>query len=833
VPLVEERRPIVNEIMGALQPVPVRDSQKDSEAERRYLDAYPFHPEMLDVLYQKWTQLPRFQRTRGALRLLGLALREAAGHDPSPLIAPGALVSYTGSPTALSPAMSELAVATDAANEWTPILEGEAGRAHTVQGQFPALRGREIEQAVVATFLHSQPRGKRADTPELLSLLAYTGVDTISLSEGLTAWRGLSWFLVEGDDNSWQLDLAPNLNRMHADALERVTTVMVEDELMKRVRDVKTLSQTTEGVRAYMLPQSPREVEDSPEFRYLVLGPACSVTPEQAVPANAAAYFTDLTGPQNPRTYKNALVALAPERVRLEGLREQVRRWLAWGMVQKSDDAKSLSDTQKLRLRNEIQSLDSQIPGAVQAAWSVVVAFDEDGTIKAELTKSVPDKQNATPFERIVYGLRESERLAPDQIDPDLLLPGSYLNLWRSDETTKNVGELANAFGQFTRLPRLMRRTVLDRSLSRGVASGILVLQLVRSDRSRRTFWRQTPPDEDLHRSELEIMLVNDAILASVEPSLLAPGSLPGLWPEPSDTGLPVAQASAYFDGQRAPRLEQLEMLDQAIRVGVKDGTVMVRAGSEVYCHESLSSEISLTDAHLLPPPAALRAADLGEVALPDAWHDGHTTVGELVQALAAKQKRPVPWPAVRDALIEGIRQNALSADTGMLLAAVPSERAAISVRSPDVVTLDTDAFIDASLATVWQRGQPRLRDLKEAIENVRGYTIPASVFAQAARDAAAEGKIMLPGNPSSMSDAQLLDTRVQPKKTRVAAEAKLGLKALSDLPQAASQLTQIAPEMTFEFVVTISGEGESLTVEQIERLNIVLTTISPTLRLS
>ena len=84
VPSVEERRPIVNSIMAALQPLAVRDSQKSGEAERRYLDAYPFHPELLDVLYQKWTQLPNYQRTRGALRLIRSPLQEAVDHDPDP-----------------------------------------------------------------------------------------------------------------------------------------------------------------------------------------------------------------------------------------------------------------------------------------------------------------------------------------------------------------------------------------------------------------------------------------------------------------------------------------------------------------------------------------------------------------------------------------------------------------------------------------------------------------------------------------------------------------------------------------------------------------------------
>jgi predicted AAA+ superfamily ATPase len=41
-------------------------------ARDRFLAAYPFHPSVLSVFERKWQSLPRFQRTRGVLRLLAL-----------------------------------------------------------------------------------------------------------------------------------------------------------------------------------------------------------------------------------------------------------------------------------------------------------------------------------------------------------------------------------------------------------------------------------------------------------------------------------------------------------------------------------------------------------------------------------------------------------------------------------------------------------------------------------------------------------------------------------------------------------------------------------------
>src|SRR5262249_36899653 len=39
---------------------------------QRFQAAYPFHPSVLSVFERKWQSLPRFQRTRGVLRLLAL-----------------------------------------------------------------------------------------------------------------------------------------------------------------------------------------------------------------------------------------------------------------------------------------------------------------------------------------------------------------------------------------------------------------------------------------------------------------------------------------------------------------------------------------------------------------------------------------------------------------------------------------------------------------------------------------------------------------------------------------------------------------------------------------
>jgi hypothetical protein len=57
------------------------------------------------------------------------------------------------------------------------------------------LKGRELEQAVIATFLHSQPQGNSAHRRELILLSAATRPDKIEFEKALHRWAQTSHWL--------------------------------------------------------------------------------------------------------------------------------------------------------------------------------------------------------------------------------------------------------------------------------------------------------------------------------------------------------------------------------------------------------------------------------------------------------------------------------------------------------------------------------------------------------------------------------------------------------------------------------------------------------------
>src|SRR5438128_8917102 len=77
---IENRDSFRGHVVAALKGIADLDDQTRKEgkaAEERYLNSYPFHPDLIDVFYAKCTQLEGFQRTRGVLRTFAFALRES------------------------------------------------------------------------------------------------------------------------------------------------------------------------------------------------------------------------------------------------------------------------------------------------------------------------------------------------------------------------------------------------------------------------------------------------------------------------------------------------------------------------------------------------------------------------------------------------------------------------------------------------------------------------------------------------------------------------------------------------------------------------------------
>jgi uncharacterized protein len=68
---IQDREAFRVPVVTALKGIADLDEQTRKEgkaAEDRFFRSFPFHPDLTEVFYSKWTNLEGFQRTRGVLR---------------------------------------------------------------------------------------------------------------------------------------------------------------------------------------------------------------------------------------------------------------------------------------------------------------------------------------------------------------------------------------------------------------------------------------------------------------------------------------------------------------------------------------------------------------------------------------------------------------------------------------------------------------------------------------------------------------------------------------------------------------------------------------------
>jgi hypothetical protein len=683
-------------------------TRKDRQnAEDRFLRSYPFHPDLTDIFYTRWAALEGFQLARGILRIFALALRDAERWDTAPLVGPNVFLSPPGE-AAIAEATRELTgiarreITEGRGLEWTAVIEGELAKARAIQTEEPGLKFREIEETVCAVFLSSQPIGQKARTPDLFALLGATRPDRIELQKGLRRWTELSWFLDEAEfvsdpaqpdtlPKAWRLGNRPNLKQMHDDACRnRVTDEGIEAKLLADVQQTRSLTQgaSAAGARVHTLPDRPRDIENDGDFHFAILGPKAA-SDSGKPSAESRRFIDETTGPDRPRTYRNAIVLVAPSRDGLDAARSRVREYLGWEEVRGQLKDQPQDPMREAILAKSTEDSRKAIPEVIRQAWSIVVTVNEQNDVQAfKITVG------GEPLFATVKADKRS-RIQETAISAEAMLPGGPYDLWREDEPSRRVKDLATAFAENPKLPKMLRQKEILDTIDNGVKGGVFVAVRKRPDQSVSGTWWRTPIEEGARNDPaLEVFLPEKATLSELHPSILAPGVLPSLW---TGEAITVADVAAYFAGGRTVMVQRdgyeepvlipacpPAAVEAAIDGAVRQGVLWLVNGPAGFQGEPVPAGVLTASAQLRAPMLPLSVHQLTQDAVPEAWRDGQTNVLALSVALSAQSGRPLPWSVMRRAIGDAITSRWLELAPGS--GPWPSEMAgaaAVTLKQP------------------------------------------------------------------------------------------------------------------------------------------------------
>jgi len=304
--------------------------------ESRYFDrlihAYPIHPEVFDRLYEDWSSLDNFQRTRGVLKLMAKVIHRLwKDNDKDPLIMPGSFP--------LQDADTRNEVIYYLPQGWDPVVERDVDgeRAETTEIENRDTRLGSVQacrRSARAIFLGSAPSTAnqmvRGIELERIALgVAQPGQQVGIYKDALRRLGDRLHYLNSGNNRFW-FDTRPNLRR---EMEERKRRFQDKEDVFPAIRDrvQKTFASGVFGGIHIFTASS--DVPDDWQLRLVVLPPDAAFSRSgQSLAIDRATEILKNRGDQ-PRFKQNRLIFLAADYDSVSRLKDQVRSTLAWQSI--------------------------------------------------------------------------------------------------------------------------------------------------------------------------------------------------------------------------------------------------------------------------------------------------------------------------------------------------------------------------------------------------------------------------------------------------------------------------------------------------------------------
>ena len=449
------------------------ENPSDFPAECRevsYLDrlrqAYPIHPELFDRLYDDWSTLQRFQRTRGVLRLMASVIHQLwESNDRSGLILPGSIP--LDAPRVREELLRYLPEGWNAVVDNDVDGAGAAPRAIDAEnsrfGTISAAR-RVARTIFMGSAPHVQQQTARGIEDMRMRLgVAQPGESVAIFNDATGRMAGRLTHLYAGAGRYWY-DTRPNLRRTMEDRATNLEPEEVETEILRRLRRIQG-----RGAFAAVHPcPASADVPDEPGARLVILLPEAGYRARQrdSTALRAATEILNKRG-DIPRTYSNMLIFVASDVEHWNPLESEVRHYLAWNSIIEDADELNLDTHQRREaLRGKDQSNET-LGMRLNEAYCWLLVPTQDGTDPIEWEEiRMPGPQD-NPVVKAVQKVQSDEQLIP-QWSPALLRMELDQWLWK-EESHIGLKRVWECFATYLYLPRLCNSEVLLDTVREGL----------------------------------------------------------------------------------------------------------------------------------------------------------------------------------------------------------------------------------------------------------------------------------------------------------------------------------------------------------------------------
>lgn len=453
--------------------------------EARYFDrmmqSYPIHPEVFAQLYEEWTTIEGFQRTRGVLKLMAKVIFRLWQDDNKDLmILPGSLPLYDGS------ARNELIYYLGPG--WDPVMDrdidGERAETTVLEARETRFGSVQAARRVARTvFLSSAPSsvnmkaGTRGiDRARIVLGCLQPGQTSSLYSDALNRLADQLHYMSSSGDKSqgatrYWFDTRANLRR---EMEERKKRFEDKNEVRGRMAEVvkKLASGATffDGVHVFT-PHS--DVPDDGALRLVMLPAEQFYSKEETrFGADAVLDYVRNNGAK-PRYRGNRLLFLAPDHGALARLRDCIRVALAWhSIVEDVEQMRLVLDNlQAQQARKELKAAEEVLPRVARECYKWLLCPAQETPTGKPLVEAV-----ALNTAGAALGA-EIERVCLDNTwviatwSPIHLRAELRQLYWKADKPFVKASDFWEDSCRYLYLPRLKDRGVLAQAMVKGAGT--------------------------------------------------------------------------------------------------------------------------------------------------------------------------------------------------------------------------------------------------------------------------------------------------------------------------------------------------------------------------
>lgn len=530
---------------------------KDPEYRRLIEKAFPFHPELISILHERWGALPQFQRTRGVLRLLARVVEDLyKNRSKGPLI----------QPCDVNLANPDIRVefVKFIGNEWESVIASDIAGSDAKSPRIDRELGSEYAREQVAqglaasVFLYSHATREPGGTEAQLRLAVLRPKLTPAIIADVLNKFDRRLFFFYKEAGVYRFKTVPNL-----------TKIIIDREDGIREEGILKLAQRTLGdivgehrFRVYHYPADSMDVMDVPEPSLVLLD--LDHTKGPSTWDDTLTFISEVLNRHGKafRKYKNVLAFLVPDESGRQRIIEAGRMLLALRMVEEEYRGREeLTEDQRKGLKARLEDAESRLPQTLATAYNHIVFGGPDGEIKSiDMGAQVYTARRS--ISEVVWSVLNTEEKLLDRLDPSLIR-GPKWKLWPEDKSALNVKELRDYFARYTHLPMLEGDKVFTESIARGVERGLFGLGFGDGEKYDKVYYGEQVSPEAVEISENSWLIkpekVQELTLKPVKPGEAWPPTPgpPGVGP-PTEEKLEVGPP-----GRRFPEVTVRAYLDR------------------------------------------------------------------------------------------------------------------------------------------------------------------------------------------------------------------------------------------------------------------------------